>query len=66
MESGKSEFFKLDSIDREVLLWTLTHSPRSVKSWIEFISADYRKRNSIEINVDKLYEEVTGSIPKEN
>ncbi len=59
MQNLKSEFFKLDSIDRSVLLWTVTNEPGSIQSWIEYVSVDYRKRNSIEINIDKLYKEVT-------
>lgn len=58
MENLKPEFFKLDSIDREVLVWTLTHAPKSVQSWIEFIVADYKKRKTIIIDPEKLYEEV--------
>jgi hypothetical protein len=58
MEHEKPEFFKLDSIDREVLLWTITHAPKSVQSWIEFIAADYKKRKSVSIDTEKLYEEI--------
>jgi len=58
MENEKVEFFKLDSIDQEVLLWTITHAPKSVKSWIEYISADYWKRRHILISVNKLFEEI--------
>jgi hypothetical protein len=58
MEDEKHEFFKLDAIDREVLLWIITHVPKSAKSWIEYIAQDYRKRKSILIDAEKMYEEV--------
>ena len=58
MEKEEPEFFKLDTIDREVLLWTLSHAPKSVQSWIEFIAVDYKKRKAIVINKEKLYIEV--------
>jgi hypothetical protein len=58
MEDEKHEFFKLDAIDREVLLWIVTHVPKSAKSWIEYIAEDYRKRKAIVIDTEKMYEEV--------
>ena len=58
MENEKHEFFKLDAIDREVLLWIITHVPKSAKSWIEYIAEDYRKRKSIVIDTEKMYAEV--------
>lgn len=56
MEHEKREFFKLDAIDREVLLWTVTHAPRSLKSWIDYIALEYKKK-SIQIDKEKLYSE---------
>jgi hypothetical protein len=58
MKDEKHEFFKLDAIDREVLLWIITHVPKSAKSWIEYIAEDYRKRRSIVIDIEKMYEEM--------
>jgi hypothetical protein len=58
MEDEKHEFFKLDAIDREVLLWIITHVPKSAKSWIEYIAEDYRKRKAIIIDTEKMYAEV--------
>jgi hypothetical protein len=58
MENGKHEFFKLDAIDREVLLWIITNVPKSAKSWIEYIAEDYRKRRAIVIDTEKMFEEV--------
>ena len=56
MEHEKREFFKLDAIDREVLLWTITHAPRSLQSWIDYIAIEYRKK-SVHIDKEKLYSE---------
>jgi hypothetical protein len=58
MEDEKHEFFKLDTIDREVLLWIITHVPKSAKSWIEYIAEDYRKRKAIVIDTEKMFAEV--------
>lgn len=44
MENEKPEFFKLDAIDREVLLWTITHAPRSLQSWIDYVAVEYKKK----------------------
>ena len=56
MEHEKREFFKLDSIDREVLLWTITHAPRSLQSWIDYIAIEYKKK-AVHIDKEKLYNE---------
>lgn len=56
MEHEKHEFFKLDSIDREVLLWTITHAPRSLQSWIDYIAIEYKKK-AVLIDKEKLYSE---------
>ena len=61
MENEKPEFFKLDAIDREVLLWTITHAPRSLHSWIDYIAAEYKKK-SIIIDREKLYNEAQENI----
>jgi hypothetical protein len=58
MKDEEHEFFKLDAIDREVLLWIITHVPKSAKSWIEYIAEDYRKRRAIVIDTEKMYDEV--------
>ena len=56
MENEKREFFKLDAIDREVLLWTITHAPRSLPSWIDYIAKEYKKK-AVNIDREKLYNE---------
>lgn len=61
MKSDKPEFFKLDAIDREVLLWTIAHAPRSLHSWIDYIAAEYKKK-SIIIDREKLYNEAQENI----
>lgn len=59
MENDKLEFFKLDEIDRKVLLWLLSHVPqRSVSAWIDYIADEYKLRKSIHINVEKLNLEI--------
>jgi len=55
----RPEFFKLDEIDRKVLFWLMDHvQPGTVKSWIEFIAEDYKQKRSVEIDVEKLLNEI--------
>jgi type II secretory pathway component PulM len=59
MEKENLEFFKLDEIDRKVLLWLLEHVPqKSVIAWLEYIATQYRQEKSIQIDIDKVYTEV--------
>lgn len=52
------EFFKLDEIDRKVLLWLMDHkSAKTIKGWIEYIASDYKKRRIADIDPVKLYDE---------
>ena len=55
----RPEFFKLDEIDRKVLFWLIDHVQHgTVKSWIEFIAEDYKQKRSVEIDVEKLLNEI--------
>jgi hypothetical protein len=59
MEQEKLEFFKLDEIDRKVLLWLLSHVPqKSVIAWLEYTSGQYKQEKSIQLDLDKIYAEV--------
>jgi len=58
MEEDKLEFFKLDTIDRKVLFWIMNNIPESIRSWVEHIVIDYKKSKSVEIDRQKLYEEI--------
>jgi len=59
MENEKLEFFKLDEIDRKVLLWLLSHVPqRSVSAWLDYIASEYKLRKAIHIDIEKLNEEI--------
>jgi hypothetical protein len=63
MENEKLEFFKLDEIDRKVLLWLLAHVPqKSVTAWIDYIAIEYRQGKSIHINPDLLLAEMQDEI----
>lgn len=54
----KAEFFKLDEIDRKVLLWLMSHkSAKTVRGWIEYVAEDYKKRKAGNIDPIKLYNE---------
>jgi hypothetical protein len=58
METRNFEFLKLDDTDRKVLFWLIANvHPNSVKSWIEFVEKDYKRRHGIRIDCEKLYEE---------
>jgi hypothetical protein len=54
----KSEYSKLDLIDRKVLLWTLKNTPASVSSWIEYTVNSYHTQKGIKINGQILLKEV--------
>ena len=58
MKEKDLEFFKLDQIDRLVLIWLIENvEPSAIKSWINFIAEDYKRRKSIEIDTEKLFYE---------
>jgi len=59
MEGKKLEFFKLDEIDRKVLVWLLSHVPqKSLLAWIDYIAEEYRLHKSISINTQTLLKEI--------
>lgn len=59
MEREKLEFFKLDEIDRKVLIWLLSHVPqKSLLAWIDYIAEEYKLHKSISINIDTLLKEI--------
>jgi hypothetical protein len=63
MENEKLEFFKLDEIDRKVLLWLLAHvSQKSVVAWIDYIASEYRHGKSVTIDSDRLFAEMQDEI----
>ena len=56
MEEERPEFFKLDETDRRVLIWLMTRvKPKAIKNWIDFIADDYKRRNAIIIDTQKLF-----------
>ena len=59
MQEEKSEFFKLDIIDRKVLFWLMDNSPRSVDSWVDHIAGAYGKSSTLKIDSQKLRSEIT-------
>ena len=59
MESDNLEFFKLDEIDRKVLLWLMGHAPqKSVFAWVDYIADAYKREKSIHLNVERLSVEI--------
>lgn len=63
MENEKLEFFKLDEIDRKVLLWLLAHVPqKSVIAWIDYVAIEYRQSKAILIDSEKLLTEMQDEV----
>lgn len=59
MENEKLEFFKLDEIDRKVFLWLIAHVPqKSIRAWITFISEEYRRTKSVQIDGERMLREM--------
>ena len=59
MENEKLEFFKLDEIDRKVFLWLIAHVPhKSIRAWIAFISEEYRRTKSVQIDGERMLREM--------
>lgn len=54
---NSTEFFKIEEIDRNVMVWLVCESPSRVKSWLEYLASDYR-RKSISIDADKLFGDI--------
>ena len=65
MNLEDSQILKLDAIDKKVLFWILEHSPRALKSWLEYTEADYRKRKNIIIDSSALEAEITDYLKSE-
>jgi hypothetical protein len=58
MEEERPEFFKLEDSDRKVLAWLKGHvHTNSIRSWMEYIANDYKRRKGVIIDVDRLYKE---------
>lgn len=56
MKEKDLEFFKLEKTDRLVLIWLIENVDASViKSWINFIVEDYKRRKSVTIDAQKLF-----------
>jgi hypothetical protein len=61
MREERPEFFKLEDSDRKVLAWLKDHvNPKSVRSWMEYIASDYKRRKDVIIDIDKLFKETMG------
>jgi len=61
METDSLEFFKLDEIDRKVLLWLMEHVPqKSISAWLDYIAEAYRREKSVQLNIERLYDEIEG------
>ncbi|RAW01747.1 hypothetical protein [Pseudochryseolinea flava] len=59
MENEKLEFFNLDEIDRKVFLWLLDHVPqKSIMAWIEYVSEEYHRTRSVQIDGERMYSEM--------
>ena len=59
MENEKLEFFKLDEIDRKVFLWLIRHVPqKAILAWVEYISEEYRRKKSVQIDGERMYQEM--------
>jgi len=58
MQKKDLEFFKLELIDRLVLIWLIENvDVAAIKSWISYIKMDYKRRKSIDIDEDRLFHE---------
>ena len=58
LKKRRLEFFKLDEIDRKVLFWLVDHVKlNAVRSWLDVVGEDYRKRYGIVLNTECLFEE---------
>lgn len=55
---SETEFNKLDSIDRKVVIWIQTFHESALRSWVEYVSHDYRRYKAIHIDADKLMAEL--------
>ena len=58
MKEKDLEFFKLEHVDRLVLIWLIENvETATIRSWIEFIAEDYKRRKAVEIDAEKLFHE---------
>lgn len=57
------ELFKLDTNDRKVLFWLMDTNPQVLQSWIEYIAAQYSRKEKVVIDSSRLFEEVIVELP---
>jgi len=58
MQEKDLEFFKLDLVDRLVLIWLIENvDVAAIKSWIAYVKTDYKRRKSIDIDAERLFHE---------
>lgn len=58
MREKDLEFFKLELVDRLVLIWLIENADTAaIKSWINYIKVDYKRRKSVDIDAEKLFHE---------
>lgn len=57
-EEEKLEFFKLDEIDRKVLFNLQETNPKSIRSYVDHLVGEYRKKKKIELDGEKLIQEL--------
>jgi hypothetical protein len=56
------EFSKVDEIDRNVMAWMVIEAPTKVKSWLDYLASDYKRKKQIQIDPEKLMSEIQQAI----
>ncbi|MFZ6011188.1 MAG: hypothetical protein ACOYXT_12650 [Bacteroidota bacterium] len=54
LKRRSTDFAKLDDVDQRILVWLLSHKPVRIRSWIDFLSSEYRSRQLAEFDTKAL------------
>ncbi|MBL0740344.1 hypothetical protein [Chryseolinea lacunae] len=55
----RTEFFKLETVDRKVVFWLVHHVPSAaLRCWMDHTAEHYRRLKGVTIDVDRLFMEV--------
>jgi hypothetical protein len=61
MKEDRMEFFKLDTIDKKVLFHLLVSNEKAVRSFIDYLVNDYKRRRGVSLDADRILREIKES-----
>lgn len=50
------DFSMLDETDQRILVWLLSNQPLRIRSWVDYVTSEYKKNKGITISDSNLIE----------